>query len=125
MVCVQPPSCWSLRCSQHRKGSAVIEAYIEFVVEGGADYRGLNDSELREIGEFTRENILKWCPTLVVDSISGESVVIKDLHAVCGGIDIPWATEEAKHVYKRIMEAERVRKEAALAQIREMNRSVK
>ena len=100
-----------------------MRAYIEFVVEGGADYRGLNDIELREIGEFTRENVLEWRPTLVVDSISGESVVVKDLHAVCGDVEIPWATEESKQVYEGIMEGYRARKDAAFAKIREMNRT--
>jgi len=77
-----------------------MRAYIEFVVEGGADYRGLNNTELREIGEFTRENILKWRPTLTIDSISGESVVVKDFHAVCGDKEIPWAKEESKQYTK-------------------------
>lgn len=101
-----------------------MKALIEFFVEGGgADYRGLNDTELREIGEFTRENILKWRP--IVDSFSGEMEGIKDFHAVCGDVEIPWATEEAKQEYERIMEAHRVRKEAALAKIKEMNKSNK
>ena len=101
---------------------AAMKALIEFLVEGGgADYRGLNDTELREIGEFTRENILRWRP--IADSFSGETEGIKDFHAVCGDIEIPWSTEEAKQIYETIMEAHRVRKEAALTKIREMNRA--
>jgi len=71
----------------------------------------LTDNDLREIGEFTRENIVKW-----LDSSHSRAVFkvgwmesphahslfqvniygYEDFHAVCGDIDIPWAKEESR-----------------------------
>ena len=46
------------------------------------------------IGDFTRENIAKW-----LSRGNGGTGIYgwEDFHAVCGGIDIPWATEDGKN----------------------------
>ena len=50
------------------------------------------------IGEFTRENVAKY-----LEICSGpEGLPIEDFHAVCGDIDIPWATEEARRFAPRL-----------------------
>ena len=65
------------------RGSTVIGRYY------------LSQTELREIGDFTRENVQKWMDTHTdVDWIG--ILPTKDFHAICGDIDIPWATEESR-----------------------------
>ena len=79
-----------------------MRAYIDF--EGGI-CRGrheLTDSELREIGEFTRENVLAWMESRTSPDWVGV-LHVQDFHAFCGHIDIPWATEEAKLCWDRVM----------------------
>lgn len=54
------------------------------------------------IGKFTRENVGDWlanytCKYHGLDY--GWSPV--DFHAVCGDIDIPWATKEGRDCYQR------------------------
>jgi hypothetical protein len=60
----------------------------------------LTDEELRSIGKFTRVNISMW-----LDSHTGPEwssmLPVEDFHAVCGDIDIPWATKEAFECYSR------------------------
>ncbi len=70
-----------------------MSAYIELVGGPGLMRRyELTDSDLREIGKFTRGNVLMW-----MESHRGvdwaDVLPIEDFHAVCGDIDIPWATE--------------------------------
>jgi len=78
-----------------------MRAYIEFV-GGVAVYRHeLTDSELREIGRFTRGNVLMWLKSHTTLDWDG-FLPIEDFHAVCGDIDIPWATEEAKATFTKI-----------------------
>lgn len=52
----------------------------------------LTNGDLREIGKFTRGNLLMW-----MDSHHGVDWVdvlpTEDFHAVCGDVDIPWVTE--------------------------------
>ena len=72
-----------------------MSAYIEIV---GAVYatrrHELTDFDLWAIGEFTRENISKWLErSNCLDGWTG-IYGCEDFHAVCGDIDIPWATEE-------------------------------
>jgi len=72
----------------------VAGAYIEYLGGIVVSLYELTASELCEIGEFTRENIVKW-----FESHRGPDWVgvlpVEDFHAVCGDIDIPWATETA------------------------------
>jgi hypothetical protein len=56
----------------------------------------LSKEELREIGDFTRENILKWADTAEHDITWVEIQTLRDFRAVYGDLEIPWATEEAK-----------------------------
>ena len=64
-----------------------------------AGYTGCG-REVMEIGEFTRENIAKFL------EVRGgpEQLPIDDFHAVFDDLDIPWATEEGRDSYRRIME---------------------
>jgi hypothetical protein len=56
----------------------------------------LTDEELHRIGEFTTENVAKW-----LDICGGPGdFPIKDFHAVCDNIDIPWATKEGRDCYQ-------------------------
>ena len=64
----------------------------------------LTDKELREIGKFTRENVLRW-----MESHKGVDWFdiltwgpIHDFHAVCGDVDIPWAAEESRRTYESV-----------------------
>jgi hypothetical protein len=67
-------------------------AYIE-IVGGIAVYRwNLNQADLRHIGDFTRWRVAQWLHNRGV-------VGLDDFHAVCGDIDIPWDTEEARLCY--------------------------
>ena len=58
----------------------------------------LSSFDLWAIGEFTRENIASW-----LDRGHGLSWVgiygWEDFHAVCGDIDIPWATGDRENVF--------------------------
>jgi hypothetical protein len=94
-----------------------MNAYIDFVGGIGMRRHYLTDIELREIGRFTRENILKWFhsdrhTTPKTNDWAGwlplfdwvGMLPVQDFHAVCGDIDIPWATEEAKQMWERTQE---------------------
>jgi hypothetical protein len=40
-----------------------------------------------------------------LDAVIGPELrPIEDFHAVCDGMDIPWATEEGREEYRRVME---------------------
>ena len=76
-------------------------AYIEVVGGIGIWLRELASWNLREIGEFTRENVLRW-----MESHTGPEWVgvlpVEDFHAVCGDIDIPWSTEKGRQVWSEV-----------------------
>ena len=56
--------------------------------------RDLSNSDLRNIGEFTSENIAKWLKTLrYFDPMQDTSRVV-EFHAVCGEKSIHWTTTE-------------------------------
>jgi hypothetical protein len=72
-------------------------AYIEILGAVVKWRHELSKADLCFIGEFTRENISSWLDrgnTFEVGVYGYE-----DFHAVCGDIDIPWATEEARLCY--------------------------
>jgi hypothetical protein len=87
--------------------------YIEVVGGIGMGRFNLNDGEpiagyeeynremvIQTVGEFTRENVAKW-----LDCTCGPEIrPIKDFHAVCDDVEIPWATEEGRETYRHIME---------------------
>src|SRR5579862_1728226 len=78
-----------------------MRAYIEIAGAGVWDCRELQESDLREIGEFTRENIVKWLENF--GGLGWELLYpIRDFHAVCDDIDIPWATEEARQGWAEV-----------------------
>ncbi len=61
----------------------------------------LTDSEVREIGEFTRENVASWMKRQILcfDSMEGDISAflgVWDFHAVSGDSETPWASEEGK-----------------------------
>ncbi len=82
-------------------GQGNMHAYIEFIGAVACGRRELQPHELRQIGEFTRENVLTW-----MDSHTGPDWVgilpVEDFHAVCDGIDIPWATEAARFHWTKL-----------------------
>jgi hypothetical protein len=74
-----------------------MSAYIEIVGAVARYGFELTDNDLREIGEFTRENVFKWMKSSHSPSVFEVGVYgCEDFHAVCGDLDIPWATEESK-----------------------------
>jgi len=77
-------------------------AYIEIMGAVMLTRCELTLSDLREIGEFTRENVLAWMESRTSPDWVGV-LHVQDFHAVCGHIDIPWATEEAKLCWDRVM----------------------
>ena len=89
-----------------------MQAYIEAAGGTGVWRLKLEDDHLREIGEFTKENILAWYERYRRTDVSapnGKDPLIlyhmdelpqEDFHAVNGDIDIPWAKEELRKKYK-------------------------
>ena len=64
----------------------------------------LSESDVREIGQLTRENVRTW-----MESHKGVDWFdilcwgpIHDFHAVCGDTDIPWHAEESKRLFQRV-----------------------
>jgi hypothetical protein len=52
----------------------------------------LSDSELKEIGDFTRDNISNW---LAIHA--GDFRVISDFCAVCGSEELNWVKEDSEN----------------------------
>ena len=75
--------------------------YIEIVGAIGLWRYDLTDSELRAIGRFTRGNITMWFDSHTDPTWVG-ILPIQDFHAVCGDINIPWATKEGFDTYERV-----------------------
>ena len=76
-------------------------AYVE--VDNGIRF-DLNENDLKDIGAFTRQNVERWLiggynlrPSYI-EILNMMPGPIKDFHAVCGDIDIPWAKEESKSI---------------------------
>jgi len=76
-----------------------MRAYIEIAGGIALEKRELQDSDVREIGKFTRENVLNWMNNNLVWPNAEGILPVYDFHAVCGDIDIPWATERMKSVW--------------------------
>jgi hypothetical protein len=82
-----------------------MTAYIEVVGAAVMRRHDLDDDELRSIGKFTRENVLTWMDKSRHSRNWADWIgvlPVKDFHAVCGGIDIPWATEEGKSLWMKV-----------------------
>jgi hypothetical protein len=59
----------------------------------------LSDNDLRNIGEFTTENILRWIKNPQYHNHGPEPLMnfegtLVDFHAVCGDKDLRWETTE-------------------------------
>jgi len=80
-----------------------MRAYIEYVGATACGRYYPNEDELRAIGDFTRENILRWMDSHTRPDWVG-IVPVEDFHAVCDDIDIPWATVEGKKIWDKIKE---------------------
>jgi hypothetical protein len=55
-----------------------------------------NNVDISLIGAFTRENVARW-----LEKVNGAPDPfpinpVQDFYAVCGNVEIPWATEEAR-----------------------------
>ena len=76
--------------------------YIEIVGDVAVLRCELADSDLHNIGlygngEFTRENVAQWASGGYAPFAFDVGVYgLKDFHAVCDDIDIPWATQEGR-----------------------------
>jgi CheY-like chemotaxis protein len=75
--------------------------YVELVGGIALSRHEMNNDDLCFIGEFTRENVLRW-----MNSHRGPDWVgilpVDDFHAVCGDIDIPWAKEAARLCWNEV-----------------------
>jgi hypothetical protein len=74
--------------------------YVEIVGDVTAWSLKLTFWDRCKIGKFTRENVAKWLENRVHGLDMGFWPV--DFHAVCGDIDIPWATKQGFECYQRI-----------------------
>ena len=84
---------------------SVAGAYID-VMGVAIDRHELTNRELQEIGEFTRENVLRWLKGWLRENFSRETYYFMDddFHAVCGDIDIPWAKEENRQAWDKAVQ---------------------
>jgi hypothetical protein len=80
-----------------------MKSYVEIVGTEAMTSLGLHPFDLWAIGEFTRENILSWLKR--GNCLDGFPALYghEDFHAVCGDIDIPWATEESSRSFDCLM----------------------
>lgn len=83
-----------------------MTAYVDFVGAICVSRIELDENTLREIGDFTRENIAAWLNGNHADWHNWIGVTpVEDFHAVCGDVDIPWATDNAKQVWNEVRKA--------------------
>jgi len=82
-------------------GDRIMRAYIDIGNSWCSWRHDLSDSDLRNIGEFTTENILKWLKTSKQpfdhfghDPLRDSSLTLIEFHAVCGDKDLHWETTE-------------------------------
>lgn len=83
-----------------------MAAYIEIVNDYMVQFaRELTPEDLKEIGEFTRENVHKWLNSPTHTGPEWIEIIPEDdFHAVCGEIDIAWATDKARQSFKHAQE---------------------
>jgi hypothetical protein len=72
-------------------------AYIEIVNSLVACRKDLTEADLRHIGDFTIWRVAQWMYDKGYYGVYG----MVGFHAVCGDIDIPWTSEEAKSMYAK------------------------
>lgn len=72
------------------------QAYIEILGAVAQTRCNLNQTDLRSIGEFTRENISNWMKRQRSTNWLG-LLPVEDFHAVCGDVDIPWQSSPGSH----------------------------
>ena len=75
----------------------MVHGYIEILSTAVKWRHNLSKADLYFIGEFTRENISSWLDR--ANTFEFGVYGFEDLHAVCGDIDILWATEESMVCY--------------------------
>jgi len=76
------------------------KAYVDCIgTYARGPHRELSENDLREIGDFTRENVGRWLDKHV-NPITWEGDCWIDFHAVYGDTVLPWATEEGKEQEK-------------------------
>ena len=87
-----------------------MAAYIDIVSEHVMNRKALSEEDLQEIGDFKREHVVRWlndggpsAPHIFRFDLGVYGW--KDFHVVCGDVDIPWATEEAKQLWNEVRKA--------------------
>ena len=73
------------------------KAYIEIVDSLAAYRQDLTQLDLRHIGDFTVWRVAQWLYNRGYTGVYG----CVGFHAVCGDIDIPWTTEEARSIWEQ------------------------
>jgi len=80
---------------------AKMEPVIEYAGYIGYGRHHLTQTELNEIGDFTRINVHNWMHSHQgVDWV--DILPVKDFRAVCGDTEIPWATEREKELWNDV-----------------------
>ena len=77
-----------------------MRAYIDIGNSWCSWRHDLSDGDLRNIGEFTTHNILRWLNTSKqpfegFDPLRDSSLTLVEFHAVYGDKDLRWETTEA------------------------------
>ena len=80
-------------------GKNLLRPYIHIGNSWCSWGHDLSDSDLRNIGEFTTENILRWLksprqPFDHLDPLRDSSLTLVEFRAVCGDKDLRWETTE-------------------------------
>jgi hypothetical protein len=81
-------------------GDEIMRAYIEIGNSWCSWRHDLSDSDMRNIGEFTTENILGWLKSKSPfnpyghEPLMDPSLQLVEFHAVCGDKEVQWETTE-------------------------------
>jgi hypothetical protein len=79
-------------------GQEIRSAYIEILGAVVVYRQELTNSDLSAIGEFTKENILRWIEYHLGNALIG-ILPVEDFHAVSGDVDLPWATKRNENYF--------------------------
>lgn len=77
-----------------RNAHVIIYGKLWMPMTNASLQNNLSDYDLKNIGEFTRENVEQW-----LMSNSGDFSHVIDFTAVCGDVEIPWESEDNEMAY--------------------------
>jgi len=74
--------------------------YIDIVCQHAAFRHYLTDADLQEIGEFTRENVIRFSNSRNRPYGWAEYTPVLDIHAVYDDVEIPWADKDIQEKWE-------------------------